>query len=137
MAGGSGHYVREGSVAVALYEKLNVDFEFSDERGRLLQLVHCGYRQINLLESKKGTVRGGHYHRLTSEAFFVMQGSVDVALKQGPEQETVRFQKGDFFLIRPNTVHSLSACEDNILLALYDVPVEQANGTKDIWPEEI
>lgn len=137
MAGGSGHYVGEGSVAVRLYEKLNADFEFSDERGRLTQLVHEGYRQVNILESKKGTVRGGHYHKLAREAFFVIHGAVDVTMRRDSEQETVRFQKSDFFLIRPNTVHSLSACVDNVLLALYDVPVEQADGTKDIYPEEI
>lgn len=39
---------------MALYEKLDVDVRFSDERGTFVQLIHGGYRQVNILESKKG-----------------------------------------------------------------------------------
>ena len=121
---------------MALYDVLQADFLCSDLRGQLVQLVHNGYRQVNILESRKGAVRGGHYHKISREAFFVVSGSVDVAFKRGEQQETVRFQKNDFFLIEPYTIHSMSFCEDCILIALYDVPIEKADGAKDIYLEE-
>ncbi|MCI9508037.1 MAG: spore coat polysaccharide synthesis [Oscillospiraceae bacterium] len=122
---------------MALYNILQADFLCSDLRGQLVQLVHNGYQQINILESRKGAVRGGHYHKISKEAFFVVSGSVDVAFKRGEEQEIVRFLKNDFFLIEPYTIHRMSFCEDCVLIALYDVPIEKEDGTKDIYSEEI
>lgn len=122
---------------MALYNILQADFLCSDLRGQLVQLVHNGYQQINILESRKGAVRGGHYHKISKEAFFVVSGSVDVAFKREEEQEIVRFLKNDFFLIEPYTIHRMSFCEDCVLIALYDVPIEKEDGTKDIYSEEI
>lgn len=121
---------------LALYERLTPDYCFSDERGNLVQLAHAGYRQINILESKKGVVRGDHYHKQASEAFYVVNGSLEVTLKKGVEQEQARFRKGDFFLIPPGVMHSLFFNETCTLVALYDIPVEKEDGTKDIYCEE-
>ena len=52
-----------------LLEKLRVDFDFHDSRGRLTQLVHEGYEQINVLVSLSGSERGGHYHKVSNECF--------------------------------------------------------------------
>ena len=60
-----------------------------------------------------------------------------MAFKRGEEQEIVRFLKNDFFLIEPYTIHRMSFCEDCVLIALYDVPIEKEDGTKDIYSEEI
>lgn len=119
-----------------IYEKLKVDYDFCDERGHLTQLVHDGYKQVNVLESKKGVKRGGHYHKISSEAFFVVSGCVEVTLKNGEEKKTIKFSKNDFFLILPKIVHSLYFLDDCILVAMYDIPVELPDGTKDIYLEE-
>ena len=37
---------------MALFENLNTDFEHTDNRGRLIQLIHDGFRQVNVLETK-------------------------------------------------------------------------------------
>ena len=36
---------------MSLYEKLIADFEHTDDRGKLVQLVHDGYRQVNVLKT--------------------------------------------------------------------------------------
>lgn len=122
---------------MALYERKQPDFEFADARGSLTQLVHRGYTQINVLESRKGVTRGGHYHKISREAFFVVEGSVDVTLKRGEEREQVTFSKGEFFQFSPYVVHSMYFPEDCILFAMYDIPVENEDGTKDIYAEEV
>ena len=101
---------------------LNPDFAFSDERGSLYQLVHSGWQQVNVSKTYKGTIRGGHYHKETREAFFVIEGQLEVELKSG-----------DFFMIEPYAVHSFTFMDDTLMVALYDKPVEKSDGSKDIF----
>ncbi len=120
-----------------LYEKLDVDFKYEDGRGSLSQLVHGGFSQINVLETKAGVSRGGHYHKICREAFFIVAGSVKVMLKKNGIKQMEIFHKGDFFLIAPFIVHSMYFPEDCIMVALYDVPVETADTVRDIYPDGI
>lgn len=116
-----------------MYEILKPDFTFQDDRGELVQLVHKGYEQINVLFSRKGTLRGGHYHKESREAFFVVSGCVELCLEQENGRETNVFQKGDFFLIQSYEIHSMSFPEDCTLVAMYDKRIEHEDGTKDIY----
>lgn len=117
-----------------LYQKLNPDFAFSDHRGTLTQLAHTGYTQINVVTSKAGTSRGKHYHKESTETFYVISGAMDVTLRHENKEEKITFQSGDFFQIKPYTVHSIFCPKDTAFIALYDIPVEHENGEKDIIP---
>ena len=119
-----------------LYKKLNPDFTFADDRGTLTQLVHTGYAQINVVTSRAGVLRGSHYHKQSTEAFYVISGTVDVTLGRENKEEKATFQSGDFFQIEPYTAHSIFYPEDTIMVALYDIPVELKNGEKDIFPQD-
>lgn len=122
---------------MALFERLAPDFAFEDIRGKLTQLVHGGYTQVNVLESRKGVLRGEHFHKVSREAFFVVRGQVEVTLKKNAERQTESFGPGDFFEVPPFVVHSLHFPEDCVLVALYDIPVEREDGTKDIYADEV
>ena len=113
---------------------LTPDFEFQDARGKLLQLVHSGYTQVNIIMTNQGVIRGGHYHKKSREAFYIISGSVDVTVKNRNENETEHFSEGTFFEIDQFTIHTMSFPESCIMVALYDVPIEMENGEKDIWP---
>ena len=76
---------------------LKTDFHFADERGTIDQLIHEGYKQINVITSKKGVIRGGHYHKLNDEAFYIISGSLNLTV--GDSRYT--FYAGDFFGIEP------------------------------------
>ena len=118
-----------------LYQVLEPDFIFTDDRGTLTQLVHTGYTQINVVTSKAGTLRGNHYHKRSTEAFYVISGTIEVTLHRENEDEKAIFQCGDFFQIAPNTVHSMFYPEDTVLVGLYDIPIELEKGEKDIIPQ--
>ena len=79
---------------------LKPDFHFEDERGTIDQLIHDGYRQINVITSKKGVVRGGHYHKQNDEAFYVVSGGLDVTVNDAH----YHFAAGDFFGIEANDI---------------------------------
>ena len=116
-----------------LIQILKPDFEFKDERGELVQLVHDGYKQFNVVTSCGGVLRGDHYHKLNNEVFFVISGSFELKASLGEEEETYVFKKGDMFLVPPWVVHSFNYIEDSVVVALYDKGVEMPEGSKDIF----
>lgn len=119
-----------------LYNLRNVDFQHKDDRGSLVQLIHEGFSQINVLESKAGAERGAHYHKRAIEAFYIINGSVVVSLWSKEAEETVRFERGDFFEIYPKVLHNMHFPKDCFMVQMYNIPVENEDGTKDIFAEE-
>lgn len=107
------------------------DFQFSDDRGCLVQLIHNGYRQINVIISKKGVTRGGHYHKENKEAFYVISGQLTVTVNGTVYQ----FKEGAFFGIEENDLHSFFFEKDTVLVSMYSGCVERPDGTKDIYME--
>jgi|UPI000363FF17 quercetin dioxygenase-like cupin family protein len=118
-----------------LIKRRKIDFSFEDERGYLKQISHENYGQVNVLFTKRGVKRGNHYHKVSTEYFFVISGSVNITVKQGEVIETEVFTSGDFFEISPNIIHSMDFIEDCIMVAMYDKCVEKSDGTKDIYTE--
>ncbi len=110
---------------------LKTDFHFEDDRGTIDQLISQGYKQINVITSKKGVVRGGHYHKQNTEAFFIVTGKLTVTVNE----ETHTFSQGDFFGIDAYDMHSFVFEEETILVSMYSSGVELADGTKDIFTE--
>lgn len=117
---------------------LKLDYFFEDDRGRLVQLVHGGYEQINVLVSHKGVYRGGHYHKISQEIFFVISGSVELTLEDldGTNRQTRLFRENDFFQIRSNKVHRMYFPEDCVMVGMYDRCIEKGNGEKDIYAKK-
>ena len=117
-----------------LIEFLKPDFSFEDARGSLVQLVHGGWEQVNVIRSRAGVLRGGHYHARSTEAFYVVSGRFELALEglDSGEREEHCLKAGAFFRIRPGVLHSFHFLEETVLVSLYDRPVEGEGGTKDI-----
>ncbi len=118
-----------------MYSCLEPEFCCEDTRGSLVQLVNENCAQVNILRTRAGVTRGGHYHKRSTEFFYVVSGSVNVAFECGTDHEEKMFQTGDFFEVLPGVVHTLRFPEDCVLVALYDKPVETSEG-KDIYRGE-
>lgn len=118
-----------------LIEYIKPDFEFSDERGTLRQLVHTGWKQVNYITSVIGSFRGNHYHKKNTEAFFVISGSFRLVTESldGKIHEEYNMEAGDFFIIKPYINHSFDYTQNTQLISFYDQGVENADGTKDIF----
>lgn len=116
-----------------LVELPKVDFSFEDERGCLVQLVHDGWKQINVIRSKKSSIRGGHYHKINNEAFYIISGRLNLTLQLNAKKEDYVFSAGDMFVIKKGLIHSFEFTEDTILVSMYDYGVELENGKKDIY----
>ena len=115
---------------------LKPDFYFEDDRGKLVQLFHEGYEQVNVLISHKGVNRGGHYHKVSNEAFFIVKGQVELTIKDTDgNKRKHELKENDFFRVSPYQVHSMYFPEDCIMIGMYDICVEKADGSKDIYPD--
>ena len=115
---------------------LSPEFLHTDERGSLTQLASGGYSQINILVSESGVTRGGHYHKICREAFYIIDGTVKVTAENDKEFYERVFRQGDFFEIYPGTAHEMYFPERCIMAVLYDRPVETGSG-KDIYERKI
>lgn len=117
-----------------LFDYLEPDFLFNDDRGMLVQLVRNGWNQVNYIYTKKGVIRGNHYHKFNTEAFFVISGKFNLELQSldGDKRENVIMNKNKFFRIGPNVLHSFTFLEDTLLISMYDKGVEKTDGSKDI-----
>lgn len=118
-----------------MIEILKPDFEFNDDRGKLLQLIHGDIAQVNYVESKPSSLRGGHYHKLNKETFYIIDGEVDVTLKKDGNEKSCSFRSGDMFSIEKNVIHSFDYKKFTTLIVTYDKGVELPDGTKDIYSE--
>lgn len=116
---------------------LTPDFEFEDNRGKLTQLVHEGFRQVNVITCLKDSFRGDHFHKSNNEAFYVVSGSFTLTLEKEGIKEEHLIKQGAFFLIPPFVNHSFFYHEDTLLVSMYSNGVELSDGTKDIFKPEL
>lgn len=119
-----------------LIDIIKPDFKYNDERGVLIQLIRKGYTQVNIIMSKANVSRGGHYHKLNTEAYYIIQGKCEVIARRGEESEQIIFTEGDFFRIGPYITHNFNYLEDSILVTMYSLGVELDNGTMDSYVYE-
>ena len=115
--------------------RLKPDFNFTDDRGELVQLFRRGYSQVNVVSTRAGVIRGGHYHKLNTEAFYVISGKCLVTARKNGEEEKDLFVAGDFFQMEPFASHSFEYLEDTVMVTMYSLGVEFDDGSKDIYPE--
>ncbi|MBO5353623.1 MAG: cupin domain-containing protein [Lachnospiraceae bacterium] len=116
-----------------LIKFIKPDFEFESEKGLLVQLVHAGWNQVNVLKSPKGSKRGGHFHKENEEAFYIIDGSVKLILDSDEEHEETNLKRGDMFMISPYLLHNFEFYEDTTMVSMYSKGVEHEDGTKDIY----
>lgn len=120
-----------------LIERITPDFEHTDGRGTLTQLVRRGYSQVNVVTSKSGTSRGGHYHKMNTEAYYIIKGSCRVDAYRNGERESAVFHAGDFFRIGPYVTHDFDYTEDSVLVTMYSLGVELEEGKMDSYTDGV
>ncbi len=95
-----------------------VEDQVDDERGFFRQLISGTWRQINVFSLKQGCVRGGHYHKLTRETFYLATGKVTMEIRQVEtgKIDCYQFETGACFTVEPWELHTLTALEDTLVV---------------------
>jgi len=109
-------------------------FYFGDDRGKILGISRLKkWKEINYIDSLKGTIRGNHYHKKTLEGFFIIKGKIKVTLMDIKSKLVKEFlvSDGDLFLVRPNTLHTFEVLKDSCWINFLSNTVDQ--GAKDFY----
>jgi quercetin dioxygenase-like cupin family protein len=105
-------------------EKINVSVAFSDERGKITDLIENEeIHAITLITFVKGAVRGNHYHKETSQWNYLIKGKIKLVTQMPGEKvvETIMLP-GELTVTRPNDRHALHAMEDSEVMVFTKGP---------------
>ncbi len=93
---------------------------FSDQRGTITDLFYNDNIEhvTHIKTIDISAVRGNHYHKLTTQAMFMTQGSLIYWYKKLEDNETksIRINKGEIVITPPNEIHALTFDEKNEFL---------------------
>jgi dTDP-4-dehydrorhamnose 3,5-epimerase-like enzyme len=90
-----------------------------DPRGLMAQVENGReFKHLLVLESKKNSVRGNHYHEKKQEWFYLASGKCRFAFENVKTRE--RFEEvlspGEKVFIPPHIAHAILALEDSVLV---------------------
>jgi len=96
----------------------NDKYAFVDERGSIWDLVtNDKINHVGMLFSKKGSIRGKHYHKKQKQYTLVLDGKISVVtkniLKKNSKLEKFQLNKMEMVVLSPFYYHSLEALEDS------------------------
>ena len=109
---------------------MNIDIKkikpaFEDDRGSIFDLVDKeNIIHVGMVTSKKGAIRGNHYHKTAKQITYVVSGKMELVLKdfskKDSKPETIIMEQGDIMTIDPMVAHSIKALEETIFLVFTD-----------------
>ena len=112
--------------------------EFIDKRGfisRIIDQKKIKIRSILYIESKKGALRGNHYHKKDFHFVYCVSGKFKYSEKDmgklQPKVYSVILKTGDLVLTRPMHWHQMEFMEKSIFLAITTETRNQENYEKD------
>jgi dTDP-4-dehydrorhamnose 3,5-epimerase-like enzyme len=82
---------------------------FKDVRGELTGIINSGtWREVNYLETAKNQIRGNHYHKKTLELFYILEGKIEISIKNIKNNKTKKLTvvTGTIILIEPFELHT-------------------------------
>ncbi len=97
---------------------------FSDERGKITDMIENeNINAVTLVTIKKGSVRGNHYHKKTTQWNYLISGKLRL-VTQVPGSRVVEtiMGKGVFFEIPPKERHAFVGREDAQLIVFTKGP---------------
>ena len=105
-------------------------FKSADSRGEILGISRFDWmKEINYIQSHAGTTRGGHYHKKTTELFFIIDGEIKVTIRhlQSQKLEEIIVHKGDIFIVEPLEVHTFHILKDARWINVLSHPMDNQN----------
>jgi dTDP-4-dehydrorhamnose 3,5-epimerase-like enzyme len=108
---------------------------FEDDRGGITGIVNQGeWREFNMISSRMGVRRGGHYHKNTNELFFILSGEIEVFCVKVSEDglpvgsgEKFIVGKGRIFVIEPFVYHTFATLSDASWINVLSNPHDKNN----------
>ena len=108
---------------VNLVEIKKIKPAVEDEKGIISDIViGKKIQHVGIITSKANTLRGNHYHKLSTQYNYILRGKIELTVKDAkndqPEKGKVILAGGDIVTIPHMTIHALKALEDSVFLVL-------------------
>lgn len=84
---------------------IQTQYKHKDHRRTLNQLLTAEIHQINFYDAKKGAILGDHYHKKTTEYFYLTKGTVIY-------NDSYVFNKHMMFSVEPGEKHKIECMND-------------------------
>lgn len=114
---------------------INKKCVFEDERGKITDLLEKEVIEyVTLISSKKGAVRGNHYHKESVQYTFIIKGTIKILTQfHDGKIETAILKSGEMVFTPPMEKHTLIALEDSDFLVFTRGPRGGQNYEKDTY----
>jgi len=107
---------------------LDPEYVHEDNRRTLTQLFTDNIKQVNHYHADGGSVLGNHYHKETTEYFYVVKGNILY-------NEKAVLTKGDCFVVYPQENHKLECIGEVELISFLTKPYTEED--PDIWQKSL
>lgn len=115
-----------------IHKKIN----FEDKRGTITDIFTNDCKNhATIIFSKKGAVRGNHYHKESTQYTFVVSGQLTILSQKVGEKKIEKcvLKPNDLIVHSPGETHALIADKDTFFLAFADGVRGGANYEKDTY----
>lgn len=108
---------------------------FEDDRGYIQDiLINESIEHVTYIFTKKGVVRGNHYHKETIQYTYIMEGKVEYHFStENGDQGMVEMSKGDLTKTPVNERHAIRTIEDTKMMIFTCGPRGGCNYEKDTF----
>ena len=99
----------------------HLDAAFSDARGAITNIFEGRVEHLALITSKKGSVRGNHYHKKDYQYIYLISGAFEshsVDVRDPNKRQVLQVKAGDLVDTPPLIAHAQKFTEDSVFLAL-------------------
>lgn len=107
-------------------ESQTLEAAYEDGRGAIFDILDGEeVRHVGRITSVEGSVRGNHYHQEQKQWMYIVEGAIDLFLKDIRNDEDAEIRRlgmeaGDVVYIPPRVVHTIVAREYTVFLDFND-----------------
>ena len=94
---------------------LEPEFVHQDNRRKLTQLITDDIKQVNVYHAQRGASLGDHFHKKTTEYFYLIKGSIIY-------NDNTLISRGTLFVVNPEERHKIECLTDVSFLSFLTKP---------------
>lgn len=94
---------------------------FEDERGSIFNVLEEPISHVAIITSKKGSIRGNHYHPNQIQYVYLISGSyesISRSISKDSKEEKIVVEPGDLVITPPMVAHAMRFLKDSAMLNL-------------------
>lgn len=111
---------------------------YKDERGEIIDVAEMEFKSLQIITSKKGSIRSNHYHRGGGHLLYVLSGKMRYIEREvGPSYPVTQERiiiAGDSVFTGPMLAHATEFLEDTVLVCCSTVKRSGAAYSDDLVP---